>query len=99
MTNVESKHRRSRRGRRDQLLTLINGWDPAGVLETDGRRDQYDFLVDDLLGFLEREADKSEVSSFLDKQIADRFGSRPEGSIQFATKALSWYRIESDEQS
>jgi hypothetical protein len=101
MTNVESesKHRRARRGKRDQLLTLINGWDPAGVLHESGRRDQYEFMVDDLLAFLEREGDKGDIATFLDRQISDRFGSKPEGSAQFATKALSWFRIESDEQS
>lgn len=95
-TAVESKHRRRTRGKRDQLLTLLNGWDPAGVLQSGGRRDAYDILIDDLLGLLERDASKEEIAAFLEARTSDQFGVRPEGATQFATKTVSWFRIEDD---
>jgi len=91
---VESKHRRRTRGKRDQLLTLINGWDPAGLLSSGGRRDAYESLLDDLLGLLERDASKEEIAAFLDARTSDQFGVHPEGAVQFATKTLSWFRLE-----
>jgi hypothetical protein len=93
---VESKHRRRTRGKREQLLTLLNGWDPAGVLQSGGRRDTYDILIDDLLGLLERDASKEEIAAFLDAKTSDQFGVRAEGSLQFATKTVSWFKLEDE---
>jgi hypothetical protein len=95
-TAVESKHRRRTRGKRDQLLTLLNGWDPAGLVHSGGPRDVYDILIDDLLGLLERDASKEEIAAFLEARTSDQFGVRPEGSTQFATKTISWFRIEDE---
>lgn len=92
---METRHRRSTRGRRDQLLTLLNGWDPAGLLQSGGRRDAYSVFLDDLLGLLERDASRQEITVFLDGRTSDQFGVHPQGAEQFATKVLSWYLMES----
>jgi len=93
---VDTKQRSSERGRREQLLTLLNGWDPAGVLQAGGRRDAYESFVNELLGLLERDASRDEISEFLENETAARYGARPEGASQFATKIGSWYRMESE---
>ncbi len=94
---MEEKERKGVRGLRDQLLTLVNGWDPTGLLQAGASRDQYAPVVDELLGLLSQRAPKDEISRFLDNEISARFGSKPPGSDQFARKAISWYQIESPE--
>jgi hypothetical protein len=95
---MERTKRKAIRGWRDQLLTLINGWDPAGALAAGAPRDEYDGVVDELLSLLERRATAEEVARFLESEISDHFGARPEGAAQFATKVVSWFRIVSAEQ-
>jgi hypothetical protein len=88
--------RKGVRAQRDQLLTLLNGWDPAGLLEQGARRDQYDAIVDKLLSVLAADPSASDVADFLRTEIGGRFGVVPSDPEQFATKALTWYRL-SDE--
>lgn len=94
---METKERKAVRGRREQLLTLVNGWDPAGRLEAGAPRNAYEFIVDPLLDVLSTDATAGDVSQFLDREIASRFGATPEGSAQFAIKAINWFRIASTE--
>ena len=68
------------------------------MLSSGGRRDSYEILIDDLLGLLERDASKEEIAAFLEARTSDQFGTRPEGAIQFATKTLSWFRLEDEKQ-
>ena len=94
---MEQKKRKAVRGLREQLLTLINGWDPAGVLESGGQRDEYGRVVDELLSLLSQQPTTKQLAHFLESEIAEYFGAVPNGASQFATKAISWYRIASAE--
>ena len=91
MSGVETKQRRAVRARREQLLTLVNGWDPAGLLRAGAPRDTYDFIVDELLALLSTSPTKEQVTRFLEQGISDRLGAKPEGSAQFANRALVWF--------
>lgn len=89
--------RKSDRAQREQLLTLLNGWDPAGVIHAGGRRDQYEGFVDRLLDLLSRNPATDEVTGFLRGEIRGTFGVDAPDPELFATKALTWYHLSESE--
>ena len=97
MTAMNRPERKTSRGQRDQLLTLINGWDPAGLLAAGASRDAYEGIVDDLLNVLAGRATAGELAAFLDTEIEARFGAPPVDSMRFATKTVSWFEMSESE--
>lgn len=87
--------RKQLRTEREQLLTLVNQWDPAGVIEAGASRDEYDGLVDRLFDLLDRETRESEIAKFLDREVNEHFGVKPRQTALFATKVLAWFRMRS----
>ncbi len=94
---MNSKQRKVVRGSREQLLTLVNGWDPVGLLAAGAPRDEYEWMVDNLLGILSRPASVEEVAAFLESEISEHFGTPARGAEQFANKAVNWFRLASAE--
>jgi hypothetical protein len=95
---VEMKQRNSIRAQREQLLTLVNGWDPVGLLAAGAPRSEYDCVIDELLGLLSRKATEAEIARFLEQEIADHFGTKPRGAGPFATKVVAWFEMTSTQQ-
>jgi hypothetical protein len=95
---VQTKERKTLRTPRGQLLTLLNGWDPAGLLEAGAPRDEYDCIVDALLSLLSRDVGKEEVAFFLAREVGERFGTAAPDVSQFAAKLVAWYQMASREQ-
>jgi hypothetical protein len=89
----DSRQRRSQRGRREQLLTLINGWDPAGVLQSGGPRDSYEWLAAKLLPLLEENAGSDAVTAFLAREVDAHFHTAAPDAPQFAAKVVTWFRV------
>ena len=94
METIQRKELRSRRG---QLLTLLNGWDPVGLLWAGAPRNEYDCIVDALLGLLTRGATRGEVSAFLEKEVSERFGTTAPDASQFAARVVAWFEMVSRE--
>jgi len=90
---VDNKQRRAVRDQREQLLTLVNGWDPAGRLAAGALRTVYDSVVDKLLALLSRNATRDEVAAFLEREIAEGFGAKPPDAHAFAKKAVAWFQM------
>jgi len=90
---VQTKERREQRDRRGQLLTLLNGWDPAGLLHAGAARDEYDCIVDELLGLLSRNASQAEIVEFLERDVSRHFGTAAPDASRFAAKAEAWFRM------
>ena len=90
---MQTKQRRNERDPRGQLLTLLNGWDPAGRLNAGKPRDEYDFMVDQLLDLLSTAPTEAEVAAFLERHVSEHFGLAPRDSKRFAAKAVTWYRM------
>lgn len=88
-----NKERKAPRGRREQLLTLFNGWDPAGLLEAGAPRDEYDRVVDKLLALLASHATKEDVAKFLEREIRAHFNADAPDAPKFAAKAVTWYAM------
>ena len=95
---MQTKPRKEPRSQRGQLLTLLNGWDPVGLLWAGAPRDPYDSIVDRLLSLLSRNTDKEEVASFLEREISEHFGTAAPGASQFAAKAVTWFQMVSRER-
>ena len=93
-----SSDRRSPRDQREQLVTLLNGWDPAGRLASGAPRNVYEPLVDPLLDLVSRKASSEEIGSFLDRELRDRFRHEVKGADQFVKKLLTWSEMESVDQ-
>jgi hypothetical protein len=85
--------KRKVRTRRGQLLTLLNGWDPAGLLQEGAARDEYDFVVDKLLVLLSRNAGREEVAAFLEREVSEHFNTTARDASQFAAKAVTWFSM------
>ena len=93
MNEQNNTQRRAQRGRRDQLVTLVNGWDPAGVLAAGGSRDSYESLVDKLLPLLEQNAAGDAVTFFLQREVRNHFHKEVSDAPQFAAKVVTWFRV------
>jgi hypothetical protein len=93
MKMVQTKQRKETRNQRGQLLTLLNGWDPAGLLHAGAPRDEYDFIVDELLGLLSRNTGQAEISAFLEQEVTEHFGTATPDASRFAAKAVAWFRM------
>ena len=91
---MQTMERKRVRSKREQLVTLINGWDPEGKLESGAPRDEYAPLADDLLAFLAGDPSEEEIKGFLD----ERFGTIAEGTAQFAKKVFTWFAMASSEE-
>ncbi len=55
--------------------------------------DEYDCVIDPLLGMLERNATEREIASFLEDQVRDHFGFEPipRREADFATDVKAWF--------
>ena len=61
-------------------------------------RDPYDCIVDRLLSLLSRNASKEEVTAFLEREVAEQFGTAAPNASQFAAKAVTWFQMLSREE-
>ncbi|MFF0478899.1 hypothetical protein [Streptomyces sp. NPDC004284] len=57
------------------LRVLLNEWDPIGA--ADSVQDEYDCLIEPLLGRLHRGAGRAEISAFLWHEVTGHFGLSP----------------------
>lgn len=94
---MQDTQRKQERTERDQLLTLVNQWDPAGLLGAGAARHEYGPLVDKLFTLLERESSADTVTDFLDSEVRGQFGIAPPQPAQFAAKVLTWSRLRSQD--
>ena len=90
---MDQPQRKTARSRRDELLTLLNGWDPAGLLQAGAPRDEYECVVDKLFSELSRGAGRDDVTHFLEREIGEHFGVAPKDAGHFATKVMTWYEL------
>jgi len=90
---MDHSQRKAARNRRDELLTLLNGWDPAGLLQAGAPRDEYEWVVDKLFSELSRGAGRDDVTHFLEREIGEHFGVAPQDAEHFAAKVLTWYEL------
>ena len=95
---MEAKQRKAERAQRDQLLTLVNGWDPMGLLESGAPRDKYDSVIDELLSLLSNKAAREDVAAFLDRALTARFGTKPKDVDAFANRAVTWFQLASAQE-
>ena len=96
---MENEHRKALRVEREQLLTLLNGWDPVGRIATGAPRTDYDCIVDKLFGLLASHATKEQVAQFLETEIRERFGAAAHDIPQFVNRASAWFAMTEGEQS
>ncbi|HET7707394.1 MAG TPA: hypothetical protein VFM36_15010 [Thermoanaerobaculia bacterium] len=91
------EERKRLRDEHGQLLTLLNEWDPAGIVGAGEGRDRYSPLADALLDVLGDGASEKEITELLEREIAGQFGRKPADASRFATKVMTWSRMASGE--
>jgi hypothetical protein len=96
---MEPTQRKAARDRRGELLTLLNGWDPAGLLAAGAPRDEYDCVVDKVLSALSHGGSREEIVELLDSEILEHFGVQPNETGLFATKVATWYELSTRDDS
>ena len=82
------------RQRYDELRTLVNRWDPIGVMEDPSwPRDEYDCLVGPVLRHLEDGASAATIAAFLSDELAGHFGQpvAPARTEGWAREAREWF--------
>jgi hypothetical protein len=94
---VIQTERRQVRTEREQLLTLINQWDPAGLIQSGAPRDAYERLVDPLYDLLAQQTAEADIAALLDRELREHFGVTPQGTPRFAAKVLAWSGMRSHE--
>lgn len=96
---METEQRKGRRSRRDELRTLINEWDPAGLLAGGSPRDAYDSLIDPLLDRLSRDVSAADLTALLSASVRENFNAGAPDPERFAGKVLAWHRLSAEEAS
>ncbi|MGZ8866697.1 MAG: hypothetical protein ACXW2P_00030 [Thermoanaerobaculia bacterium] len=94
---MHTEQRRKLRTQHGQLLTLLNEWDPAGIIGAGKGRDQYAALADSLLDLLGESKSEAEITAFLEREIDVKFHRKPADASRFATKVVTWSRMASGE--
>jgi hypothetical protein len=89
------KERKQLRTDREQLLTLVNQWDPVGLLEEGASRNEYSAIVDRLFSLLADEPSEAEIAAFLEREVREQFGNDAREPARFATKVFTWSRLRS----
>jgi hypothetical protein len=95
---MDTKQRQGVRSPREQLLTLVNVWDPVGLLGAGAPRSEYEPLIDALLLRLSRNTPKIEIAGWLEGEINEQFGVTPQGVGAFVNKAVTWFEMVSREE-
>ena len=90
---MEPHQRKTDRDQREQLLTLVNGWDPAGRLASGAPRDSYHSLVERLLEFLGGDPSRDGVAAFLEREVSEHFAAKPHDVAAFANKVVTWHQM------
>ena len=85
--------RKATRDRREQLLTLVNNWDPAGLLAGGARRDSYEGLVDKVFGALSAGTTREQLATMLETELRDQFGRKSQGVTEFVNRTLAWFNL------
>jgi hypothetical protein len=94
---MQTEQRRKLRTQNGQLLTLLNEWDPGGVVGAGAGRDQYASLADALLEQLGESRSEAEITAFLEREIEAKFHRKPADASRFATKVVTWSRMAAGE--
>ncbi|MGZ7078776.1 MAG: hypothetical protein ACXVJT_05105 [Thermoanaerobaculia bacterium] len=92
------KKRKQLRTDREQLLTLVNQWDPVRRLEEGASRDSYSALVDRLFSLIADEPSEAEIAAFLEREVREEFGTDAREPARFATKVFMWSRLRSPDE-
>ena len=75
------------------MLTLVNNWDPAGLLAAGAPRDRYEGLVDKVLGALSAGTTKEQLAALLETELRDGFGKNARGVSEFVNRVLAWHNL------
>jgi hypothetical protein len=94
---MRTEQRRKLRTHHGQLLTLLNEWDPAGIIGAGEGRDRYGELADALLDALGESPSETEMTDLLEREIGGKYGRKPADASRFATKIIAWSRLASGE--
>ena len=74
------------------LVTLLNEWDPAGLIAAGAPADEYECLAGPLLSRLARDASPGEIGTWLQMQLTEHFGCGSPSVERFARRVTRWYR-------
>jgi hypothetical protein len=74
-----------------ELRTLINEWDPVGLIEAGAPHDEYECVVGPVLRMLEENVSASEVAAFLQREFDEHFGVSCGDAAPFAASTKQWY--------
>ena len=75
-----------------ELRSLVNDWDPIGLISAGAPPDEYECVVGPLLRMLEESAPQKEIASYLSNEFADHFGVPVADTQEFAIRATQWYQ-------
>lgn len=90
--------RQRQRDEREQLLTLVNGWDPAGLLQQGVPRDLYAPLADKLFDVVSSDPSEDELSALLESEVREQFDAEAVDAGHFAAKVLTWSRLRTQDR-
>ncbi len=74
-----------------ELRTLVNEWDPIGLIEAGAPVDEYECIVGPLLRQLEEGTTERQIAEYLSHELTEHFSVRVVETAEFTARAKSWY--------
>jgi hypothetical protein len=74
-----------------ELRSLVNAWDPIGLIEAGAPEDEYECIVGPLMRMLEERASQATMNSFLLREFDEHFRVPIDDSSDFVRSAAAWY--------
>jgi hypothetical protein len=74
-----------------ELRSLMNDWDPIGLIEAGAPADEYECVVGPLLRMLEERAPVGAIAKYLASEFEEHFGVPITDAAAFGERASSWY--------
>jgi hypothetical protein len=79
-----------------EVRSLVNEWDPIGLISAGAPDDEYECVVGPVLRMLETSEAPETIGAYLEIEFAEHFGMPGVAASEFAVQAHQWY--ESDGQ-
>lgn len=83
--------KRELRQRSLELRSLVNEWDPIGLIAAGAPLDEYECVTGPLLRMLEERAGTETIANYLATEFAEHFGVPITDAAAFSKRASSWY--------
>lgn len=91
---VVEKIKKDKKAQYQELIDLLNEWDPLNV-SSETVKDEYDCFLGPILNTLQKNPSKEELVDVINKHLEEHVGVEAKNydTEKFANKVLTWWRL------